>query len=127
PKPLRDFAKFQRPTDVPFSDVMTYGEGRRFASNAGNLSVRETQATNKMMQAKVREFARAMDEANRDLAVKTGNGELYDQAMTEYRRAKSMGEIQQIATKYLRRAALGAIFGTGAAAGAGIYEELRRL
>lgn len=110
PKVLTDYGKARTSATgtTQFSDPMTYETGRDFASNAGALSVRETTAMNRKMQGQVSAFAKAMRDATREAAVKVGKGDLYDEAMKEYRLARSIQEKKEILKKWGKRAALGA-------------------
>lgn len=110
PKVLNDFMKARKPGNfmgVPVDQPMTYAEGRDFASNAGALSVREATGMNVKMQAQVKTFAHAMADANREAAESVGMGDLYDQAMKEYRQAKNLEESVDIIKKYAVKAAIG--------------------
>lgn len=114
PKIFRDFARqrnvMPQPSDfVPnaeTSPVMDYRTGRDFASNAGALSVTERMAANPQMGRQVAQFADAMKTANREAAVKVGMGDLYDQAMKEYRQASTMQAAADVVKKYALRAGL---------------------
>lgn len=128
PKVLSDFTKNRKAAATnpqPFGDMMTYEEGRDFASNAGDLSVRTKTTMNAKMKAQVSEFSRAMKTANREAAAKVGMGDLYDQAMKEWGQAKDLQAAGEVAKKYLRRAAEVVAGGAIANAGWNIYRELR--
>ena len=118
PKVVRDFVK-NRQQGVP----MTYEEARDFAINAGRLSVKEKKKIDGQMKHQVREFSKAMKEANRDAAESVGMGKLYDEAMTEYRRASNLKDATDIIKKYGARAALFAGLGAAGAAGVGLYQR----
>lgn len=109
PKVMNDFAKAQKAgaaSAEPFSNLMTYKEGRDFASSAGALSTREATAMNATMQRQVGEFAQALKTANREAAVKVGMGDLYDSAMKEYRQAKTIQGAGEVLKKHAWQAAL---------------------
>lgn len=98
PKVMNDFIKNRKAaatTSQPFGDLMTYKEGRDFASAAGAMSTREVTAMNASMQRQVGQFAQALKTANREAAEKVGMGKLYDLAMKEYRQAKNLAEFQE--------------------------------
>ena len=101
PKVLRDYIKQREAGQTP-----TYEVGRDFASNAGNLSAREATALNGKMHRQVSTFAEALDTANRKAAESVGLEGLYDEAMTEYSRARSIENKKAVAAKYLKRAAI---------------------
>ncbi len=115
PKVMNDYAKRRKPVTADFggqsvemaAEPMTYQEGRDFASNAGAMSTRETTALNAKMQAQVKQFARAMKDANRGAAKEVGMESLYDRAMTEYRVAKNIEEKMAIVKKWAWRAGAG--------------------
>lgn len=102
PKVLKDFINTHTDAGGPLS----YKTGRDFATNAGNLSAREASGASPVMRKKLTEFTEAMKTANRDAAARVGMGELYDQAMKEYRRAKTIEETARIVKKWTFRAAL---------------------
>lgn len=114
PKVLNDFAKNRKAATGDFmgvevTDPMSYEVGRDFASNAGALSTREVTAMNAKMQAQVAKFAKAMKDANRQAAESVGMGDLYDQAMKEYRQAANLQEASVVARKWAIRAGLGVL------------------
>lgn len=114
PKIFRDFIK-NSPT--------TYEEGRNFAINASKLSSRESSAMTGAMKSQIAEFASAMKNANREAAAKVGMGELYDQAMKEYRQAKNLEDAAAVLVKYGRYAAITSLIGGAATAG---YEAVSK-
>lgn len=91
PKVFRDMNRaLNRGTPI------TYSEGRDFASSAGRLSATERLAMNPPMQAQVGKLAEALKTANRTVAAQAGLGDVYDQAINEFRQVmalKNMGEI----------------------------------
>lgn len=126
PKVLSDYMKNRKEgkfmgQPVP-AEPMTYEVGRDFASNAGALSTKEITAMNAKMQRQVAKFSQAMKDANREAAVKVGMGDVYDQAMKEYSRAKSIADKKAIIKKHAGKWAL--TVGLGAA-GAAAFNELR--
>ncbi len=128
PKVTRDYEKARKPGDFMGMSVdappMTYNEGRDFATNAGRLSVRESQAANPQMQSQVSQFAQALKAANRKAAESVGMENLYDQAIKEYHQAKSMQEAGDIIKKWSVRALLGGAVTGAAAAGYKAYQAL---
>lgn len=101
PKVIRDFIKAHT-DDVP----VTYEAGRDFAQNAADKAMSLTRVGKKNMARKVTQFTEAMKAGNREAATKVGMGELYDQAMKEYARAKGLEESARIVVKWGKRAAL---------------------
>jgi hypothetical protein len=129
PKVIRDFAKATAPGDFmtqPVDATMTYQAGRDFASKAGALSAQETAAVKGTpMQRQVTQFAAAMKDANREAAVKVGMGDLYDQAMKEYRQAKNLQDAGDVLKKYGIRALLVAAAGAAGTAGYEAFQAAR--
>ncbi len=117
-KVFEDYLKRQ---EHPLRGPMTYNESFDFASKAGQLSAEEKLAANPQMQAQVSKFAKALKEANRATAEEAGMGKVYDQAMTEYRRASNIADKAAVVKKWALYGAL-----TGAAGGAG-YRIIRDL
>ncbi len=124
PRVLKKFVKASSPGESPFSDVLTYKEGRDFASNAGSQSIKAVTAQNAQMQRQVAQFADAMKTANREAAAKVGMGDLYDQAMKEYRQAKTLQDAAAVLQKWGLRAGAAALLGAGGVAGVKLYGEL---
>ncbi len=102
PKVLNDYIKTRE-----LGQPMTYEVGRDFGSASSALSSKEARATTKVMKHQVNEFAAAMKDANRGAAEKVGLGKVYDEAMTEYRKAKNLEEAGKALIKWGRRVALG--------------------
>lgn len=129
PRVMRKFAQYQKPVTGKFAGVkvqmqpqpMTYETGRQFGSASSALSTDETMKMAPAMKKQVADFAQALKTANRDAAAKVGMGDLYDQAMKEYRQAKNLEEAMKVAKKY----AVHAILGTGVLYG--IEREVERL
>lgn len=120
PKVFKDFLR-NPPT--------TYEEGFDFASNASKFAANATQAMKAKMGAQwaqVGKFTDAMKTANRDAAVSAGMGDLYDQAMTEYRRAKRLGDATEVLAKWTTRAAIAAGLGAAGTAGYDLYQNMKR-
>ena len=115
PSVMTAFERTQKASNTPFSDLLTYKQGRDFASEAGRQSVAETSAMSPSMKAQVKKFAKAMDDANREAAVKAGMGKLYDQSMREYSTAMTIEKAQAIAKKYAIKAGITALLGATAA------------
>ena len=123
PKVLRNFldrTAGKSPMD-PQSPVF-YPEGRKFAENAGKLSVSETMDTKPQMQRLVGKFADALKTANRDAAAEVGMGDQYDEVMKAYRgaagRENMLEKLKDLATsEVVKHVATGAgIGGAGYAA-----------
>lgn len=103
-----------------------YPQSFDMASAAKKLAYEETNRMTGMMQHQVTEFARALQEANRNVAIKLGMGDLFDRAMAEYSRAEILRDATGIAKRYLAKAALAAALGSaGAAGGYATYEALK--
>lgn len=81
-----------------------YPEARKFAENAGRLSVAETLETNPQMQRLVGKFSDALRTANRDAAAQVGMADQYDQAMKTYAgaagREKMLANLGDVAKKF---------------------------
>ncbi len=114
--PPKVLSKFLKRTTEPGSSPMTFEEGRDFQSNAGRLSAKESMASNPQMKAQVSALAKALADANQAAAERAGVGDVYKDAMNEYRRAikiqgikDTTGEFaKSTAAKYIAGAALGA-------------------
>lgn len=113
---MRKLIAAQQPTTGDFAgtpvtmqpDPINYPESFDFASAAKKLASRERQAQTGMMQAQVKQFAGALQDANRAAATQVGMGDLFDSAMKEYSQAKSLENAMTVAKKYAVRAAIGA-------------------
>lgn len=125
---MRKYIAAQKPTSGTFmgapvtmaADPINYPESFDFASAAKKLSSRESSAQTGMMKSQVKQFAGALQDANRAAADQVGMGSMFDDAMKEYRQAKSIENAQAIAKKYAVKAAIGT-----ALAGA-LYEGVGR-
>lgn len=111
PRPLAKYIERQQPTGFgPFKIApapMTYEEGADFYSAARRLSdpaMKEIAKT--PMQAQLIEFASNVKNAQRDAAVRSGVGDLYDEANNEYRQAKNREQAAAILQKWTVRAAV---------------------
>lgn len=126
PKVLRDFIKNRKSGNFMSQPVaaepMSYEVGRDFASNAGRVSADEASRMADSMRAQVSKFAKAMKDANREAASSVGMEDLYDQAMKEYRQAKTIEEAGAVIKKFATKAAITA---AGLGAGYSIFNELR--
>lgn len=100
---------------------MTYEEGFDFASAAGSQSAKAMSEMTGPMKAQVKQFAGALRNSNRQAAAQVGMGDLYDQAIKEYRQAKTLEEAKDVVKRY----ALHAAIGTGVLYG--IEREVERL
>ncbi len=116
PKVMRDFWKWEGPMD--------YDTARRFANRAGALTVAERLETDPAMKSTVGKLYAALREANREAAVKVGMGEVYDQAMREYRLGSKGIEIKDALAKALSDHGVKAAVGAGA--GYGAYKALTK-
>lgn len=129
PKPIADLLKLQQPgavmvggAPVPIEPPpLPYSDTRVLASNAGDLAGSEKLAMNDAMKAKLGQFYGALKDANRDVAAKVGMGDLYDAAINEYRRAKTVQDALAVAKKWGVRAALTAV---GLKAGYSLWNEI---
>lgn len=118
PAPIQAFINRTTPPTAP---PVLYPESFAFASNAKRLSALERAGTSPAMSSQLAQFANALQTANRDAAASVGMGDLFDQAMKEYRRAMTAREVGKF---LLNR---GIKFGLpGGAVGYGIYKELTR-
>lgn len=92
---------------------ITYPTSFDFASAAKNPSVLEKTSQSGMMSGQVKQFAGALQDANREAAAKVGMGQMFDEAMKEYSQAKSIEDAGQVLKKYgsiaAATAALGAV------------------
>lgn len=124
PGVLRAFNELSQQTDILGNKVpLTLRETSDMASAAGRLSSSERQGLNRPMKAQVTAFYDAIKTANRDTATKAGMGELYDQAINEYRRANTLGAAADVLRKYAVRAVFYAALGAGGTAGHDIYRK----
>ena len=106
--PVRPSPRFIGPGTAP--PPVTYEAGRDFASNAGRLSTTEAEAMKGDMGRQVKLLASALNDANRDAAVRAGVGDQYDAAMKEYRQASQLKTGLKTAAKVG-----GSVLGLGAA------------
>src|ERR1051325_6663598 len=89
--------------------AMKYPQSFDIASAAKSPSVLEKTGQTGMMQAQVKEFAKALQTANREAAAKVGMGDVFDQAMKEYHQGKNLEDAMAVAKKYAIRTALGLV------------------
>lgn len=108
PKVMRDYLRTRET-----QPTMTYEVGRDFSSSAGRLSSAEAQAANPVMQRQVAQLAKALNESNRQAAVKAGVGDLYDAAMREYRLASGIKSTKEALAAVLKNKGVQAAAGTG--------------
>lgn len=125
---MRQYSKAQQPQEFgPFKiapDPMTYETSRDFAVSAGDQSAQAITGTNRTMKRQNKSFAKALDDANREAAYKAGRGEMYDQAMAEYRNAKRIQKAKEIlASEAAKKAISGIGTGLGIGGGAAIYRH----
>ncbi len=71
-----------------------------------------------MMRGQVKQFAKALQDSNREAAVKLGMGEEFDSAMREYRLASMKDSTIDALAKALKNRTIQAAVGGGAAYGA---------
>lgn len=113
--------------DILKNQPVTFDEARIAASRAGQLSQFETARTDSAMLHRLRDFARSLDENNRNLAVKNGMGEIYDSAMSDWAKYKGSLERSEYLAKWVKRialyAALGGVGGTAARFGYGAIND----
>jgi hypothetical protein len=84
PKVVSDFLK--RATD-PNRGPITFSEARDYYSNATRLSADEYGRLTPVMKRQVTEFTHSLGDAIQDAAEQVGQGDAYQQAMSEYRDA----------------------------------------
>ncbi len=112
--------KFLQRTTSPGSEPLTYEQGRRFASNAGRLSTQESMNANPMMKRQVSALAGALRDANESAAEQAGVGDLYRDAMREYRHGMALRGVKDSAGEIAKSTAMKYALG-GAAGGAAAY------
>ncbi len=100
-----------------------YPQSFDMASAAKSLAANESGQMTNMMQGQVKQFARALQEGNRALAAENGLGPVFDQAMKEYRHAKSLEEAAAITKKWAVKGAIGLLL---AGQGARLVNDLRK-
>ena len=96
---------------------------RDLGSSAGKLSAMEKAVTKGPMKAQVAKLAKALSDANRDVAAQVGMGDIYDQAITEYRQAMKMSNLWEGMRSIAKRRGVQAV---GAGLGLGVAEEIAR-
>jgi len=105
-----------------------YPQSFDMASAAKNAASGELQGMTGMMQAQVKQFASALQQGNRQLATENGLGGLFDEAMKEYRQAKTLEDATKIAVNWGKKAAivsaLAGLGGGAAKAGSEIYNRI---
>lgn len=108
-----------------------YSMGQKFGTVAGRLSAGERAVTDAPMQAQVGKLAAALREANRAAASTAGAtegaipvnyGDLYTNAVNEYRRAKKFEDAVEAAKDVVRSRSFK--IGAGSALGGGLAYEL---
>ncbi len=104
----------------PGADPVGWQEASDLATNAGKLSAKESQALKGPMAGQVKQLAKALRESNQAAADQAGVGDLYKGAITEYRRAKKLGEAGDAAIRVAKKAIIPAVAG---AAGYSAYKE----
>ncbi len=104
----------------PGADPVGWQEASDLASNAGKLSTKETATLKGPMAGQVKQLAKALRESNQAAANQAGVGDLYKGAITEYRRAKKLGEAGDAAIRVAKKSIIPAVAG---AAGYSAYKE----
>ena len=99
-------------------------ESRDFATAAGKLSVAEKMATNPQMHAQVSALAKALSEANEEVAVRAGVGDVYRKAIREYRTVMKIRGVKDKTGELAEKYALHAL-GAGAV-GAAVYDAIKK-
>jgi hypothetical protein len=120
--------KFLQRTTAPGGEPLTYDQSRLFASNAGRLSADEASRMIPPMKAQVAGLAKALNDANAAAAEQAGVGQLYTDAVNEYRQAMKLKGAKEaaleIAKEVAKKAVLGAGFGLG---GYAVYKAIGEL
>lgn len=133
PKVMSDFAKrmalkTEGETVTQAPSNLTFAEARDFYSNARQLTMNELQTLKPQMQRYMVQFANNLGDAVQTAANSAGEGEKFAQAMQEYRQAKTLGEVLDVAKKWGIKGAIGLLGAAGAgAAGAAGYSMYRDL
>lgn len=108
------------------SEPIDFEAGRNLIKNVADAAQSLKIAGKDNISRLVNEFGAAVKTANRGAAEKVGMGELYDQAINEYRRAKTIEEAAATLKKYGAKAAISALLGSAATAGGyEVYKALR--
>jgi len=107
----------------PGAEPVGFREASDLATNAGKLSAAEKISIKGPMQGQVNALAKALRESNQAAADAAGVGDVYKDAITEYRRAKQLEGAKDTAIKIAKHAAL-PIAGAGLIGGA-VREALR--
>lgn len=114
---------------VDSGSPLMYPEGFDIASQAGQYMANATKAMKAklgMQWAQIGKFTDAIKTANRDTAERVGMGDLYDQAMKEYRQAKTIEHAKEVLGKWTTRAIIAAGLGAAGTAGYDLYQNLKR-
>jgi len=91
PPPLQAYTRMLRKPPIGTSGgAPTFATMRDFGSTAGRLSAQDRAAASPLMKGQLKQFAKAVDEANRSTASAAGQGEKYSNAMREYRQASKL-------------------------------------
>ena len=86
---------------VSVPEDMLFSEGRRFYTNLASQSQQELAATNRHMEAAIKELKFELHNAMKDAAASVGQGKEYAEAMNKYAKASSTQEFLAKARKWL--------------------------
>jgi hypothetical protein len=122
PKVMSDFLER---TSNPQKPPLTFSEARDFYSNASRLSSAEYSSLTPVMQRAVGDFRAALDASLTKTAGQVGMGDVYDQAMQQYRTAMQ----RQATIRELKGVAKGVVkegigVGAGSTIGSWLFDKL---
>lgn len=86
---------------VSVPEDMLFSEGRRFYTNLASQSQQELAATNRPMEAAIKELKFELHNAMKDAATSVGQGKEYAEAMNKYAKASSAQEFLVRARRWL--------------------------
>ena len=86
---------------VSVPEDMLFSEGRRFYTNLASQSQQELAATNRPMEAAIKELKFELHNAMKDAAASVGQGKEYAEAMNKYAKASSTQEFLVKARRWL--------------------------
>lgn len=115
PSALSEYIKREKPIRAKFGgqrvsmspDPIMLPEAMDRYSAARRQSSLEAAGTSPAMQGQLEQFAKALREGNREAFASIGSGELFDQAMKEYRQAKTIQDVVDVVKKWGPKAILG--------------------
>ena len=130
PAPVAQFlkrmaVKFEGEQATRLPARLTFQEARDMYSAARNLTRNQLDNLTGKMGSEVIKFASALGDSLQNAAQSLGQGEKYAAAMKEYRNAKTVGDVVDVAKRYGIRIGLGGLIG-GAAAKVG-YDTMSAL